>query len=1018
MKRLLDPGEIFFCMKCLFVCWTVIFGSVCTAAEATVLPVHPCKKDPLASPGLSGFELRSVQTVNARNCSAFDGQRSSSGDPSYARFVFNADHENIYFGAEVHDSVVHVTQPMCFQNDGFEIFFDTRNAGASGAYPTPYFYQIVLNPSDGTEPARKVVYRNPHVAFLSTYIRVVSERTPDGYFIKAVIPRKGLNGLDPAGMLPGVGVAWLNAAPDRFQRLWWKGREFRRLPELNAYLAFPESDTAKLLVKAKDAAAKARKKTVEENVERKNTAGPHRGAPVVNACRIVSEKLEKCAVIEGVIEGRAEYRNPFDYQDVQFQVEITAPDGKHEVIDAFFDRKFIIKNLPYWTEFENPGTEAWRWRYLPRLAGTYRMRARATDSAGRRSESPETSFTVADSRRPGIVRVSPNDSRYLRHETGEFFFSTGYPIHFWRNYRERLDLMIRMHMNQLKAYGCNTTSIMIQDLGNNGLSLGGQLKRDYNMESAARLDNLFRYASRRGVYVIINLLFTTWGYDGETWARNEFNIKNGGPCRDVSEFFTKKEPVEAVQNRLRYLIARYGAYPNVLCWEVFNEIELTAFYRQSPDKALNYIEKMARFIKKHDIYRHMVSSSCNMEGRLQKSSVIDALLPHHYPMDVGETLCFALLNDSQWKKPQFGGEVGVGHVQQGYLKVAEADSDAVPLRNSLYASLFGTAAGTILHWWDYYHLRDQFEEFTKFNRFISGMELDREHFTPGNPAVRYGNSADAVSSFEFPFNELYHHPRPHNEYQCMYHFRNGRFCQQIGSPKREVNDSDRMFAMVGNFPRYFFSRDVHKGYMPWRFYLTIPASAPGKLILQPRSVGARGTVFEVRHRDGNRLIVREKIFSRSGNRMPDPDVEDPTLSPIVIPLEVGENKLVFQNVGNDFLTVQKVVARDLYDPLKAGNPNLYCHVLTGESHTLVYLRHAQSNWQDLLNGVRLPVTKNAKVDVPVRGNEPYRVRFYETMQGEFSSPEIHTPENGIISLTLPPFTRDIAVRLERMVGNK
>lgn len=1006
-------------MKYLLMCCIAISGITASAVEATVLPVYACKKDPLTSPGLSGFDLRATQVVDAQNCSAFDGQRFSTGKPSYAKFVFNADRDNLYFGAEVHDSVIQVSHlKNSFMNDGFEIFLDTRNTGASANVPTPCFYQIVLNPSDGSEPVRKEVYRNPHVAFLSTYIRVVSERTPFGYYIKSAIPRKGLNGLDPAAMLPGVSVAWLNATSDKFQRCWWAGREFMRLPELNAYLAFPESDVAKLLTVSKAATEKARKKVIRKNGIQKKRSGPYKGDPVVNGCRVVSETLEKYAVMEGVIEGEAEYRNPFDYQDVQFQVLITTPAGKQEIVDAFFDRKFVIKNLPYWTEFENPGTEAWRWRYLPRLAGTYRIRARVTDSAGRRSESPETSFTVADSQRPGVIRVSPNDSRYLRHETGEFFFSVGYPMHFWRNYRERLDLMIRMHMNQLKAYGCNTTSIMTQDLGNNGLSLGGQLKRVYNMESAARLDNLFRYASRRGIYVIINLLFTTWGQDGDAWARNEFNIKNDGPCRDVSEFFTKKEAIEAVQNRFRYFIARYGAYPNVLCWEIFNEIELTSFYPQNPDKLLNYIETMARFIQKHDIYRHMISSSCNMDGRLQKSSVIDALLPHHYPMDVGEGLYFALLQNSQWNKPQFGGEVGVGHVRQAYLKIAEVDRDAVPLRNSLYASLFGTAAGTILHWWDYYHLLDQFEEFTKFNRFISRLELDREHFTPASPLVRYGNSVDVVSSYEFPFNELYHSPRPHNEYQCMYHFRNGRFYQQINPSKREVNDSERMFATGGSFPRYFFSKDVHKGYMPWRFFLTIAASAPGKLILQPRAVGARGTIFEVRHRDGNRLIVRKKIVSRSGNKMPDPDIADPTLSPIEIPLEVGENKLVFQNVGNDFLTIQKVVARDLYNPLKAGNPNLYCHSLIGDFHTLVYVRHAQSNWQNLLNGVYPPETSNAKVDVSVRGNEPYKVRFYDTMKGEFSSPQLHSPQNGVISLTLPPFTRDIAVRLERTGGNK
>ena len=321
MKKRLKPEEIFRRIKCLLVYGILIFGSVASAAEARVLPVYACKQDPLASPGLSGFDLRSAQTVDAQKCSALDGQRFSTGKPSYAKFVFNADHDNLYFGAEVHDSSIHVSHSKSsFKNDGFEIFLDTRNTGVSASAPTPYFYQIVLNPSDGAEPVRKEVYRNPHVAFLSTYIRVVSERTSFGYYIKCAIPRKGLNGLDPAAMLPGVSVAWLNATSDKFQRCWWTGREFMRLPELNAYLAFPESDVEKLLTVSKAATAKAREKIIKKDGIQKKTTGPYQGPPVVNGCRVVSETLEKYAVMEGVIEGKAEYRNPLIIRMFSFRL--------------------------------------------------------------------------------------------------------------------------------------------------------------------------------------------------------------------------------------------------------------------------------------------------------------------------------------------------------------------------------------------------------------------------------------------------------------------------------------------------------------------------------------------------------------------------------------------------------------------------------------------------------------------------------------------------------------------------
>ena len=64
------------------------------------------------------------------------------------------------------------------------------------------------------------------------------------------------------------------------------------------------------------------------------------------------------------------------------------------------------------------------------------------------------------------------------------------------------------------------------------------------------------------------------------WEDNPYNAANGGPVAadDPAAFFTDPTARDLFKKRLRYLVARYGAYRDILAWELFNEISV----RRSP----------------------------------------------------------------------------------------------------------------------------------------------------------------------------------------------------------------------------------------------------------------------------------------------------------------------------------------------------------------------------------------------------------------------------------------------------
>lgn len=141
----------------------------------------------------------------------------------------------------------------------------------------------------------------------------------------------------------------------------------------------------------------------------------------------------------------------------------------------------------------------------------------------------------------------------------------------------------------------------------------------YNLLNAWRIDHLLEAAEARGI--VLDLCLTNHGQyalhvDAE-WINNPYNAQLGGPLTAASEFFTRADAKIAHQNKLRYVVARYGHSPAVMAWALFSELEWTEEYEPSfqwnrPDLPTPNIDswhaEMAVFLKSIDPYGHMVTT--------------------------------------------------------------------------------------------------------------------------------------------------------------------------------------------------------------------------------------------------------------------------------------------------------------------------------------------------------------------------------------------------------------------------
>jgi len=278
----------------------------------------------------------------------------------------------------------------------------------------------------------------------------------------------------------------------------------------------------------------------------------------------------------------------------------------------------------------------------------------------------------------------------------------------------------------------------------------------YNLLNAWRIDHLLEEAEKRGVS--IDLCLTNHGQfslfiDAE-WFNNPYNAKLGGPLAAASEFFTRADAKIAHENKLRYVVARYGHSPAVMAWSLFSEIEWTEEYelslnwgREEADTPAPNIEswhtEMATYLKSLDPNKHMVATHFSHpvrgDGTLSLPE-IDYATSNAYSAfdefkDAGQLYNAPFALASFWagipntqmkgfahfKKPALVEEQG-RHWAGGYHN-PKNDLEA-DLHCGLWGSLVQPLGGaTGYWWWLQLHYDNKYSEYQALAKFVEGEDF-------------------------------------------------------------------------------------------------------------------------------------------------------------------------------------------------------------------------------------------------------------------------------------------------------
>ncbi len=672
-------------------------------------------------------------------------------------------------------------------------------------------------------------------------------------------------------------------------------------------------------------------------------------------------------------------------------VEYYTPDGR-KFARFFSPRQFKFRR---WNRLEwkwktgevvkgyaPAGPSQWRLRFTPSETGRYSVELRVAGRVGA-AQAPAFSFECRPGKNTrGFVRTIAH-KRYFRFDDGEPFFAIGQNVCWPRrgigvtDFKRYFDRMAANRENYARIWMC-PWSLAIQ---------WGGGPDHYRLDQAWALDHVLDLAQQRGIYVMLCLDWHGCLKQRGMLKQNPYFRANGGPCDAPRDFFTNPEARRLYKDRLRYLVARYGARTNLFAWEFWNEVDITDDYDE--EAATAWHQEMARYLRGIDPYRHLITTSTANADRgraLWALPEIDFSQVHRYNADDKAADILKWCADrAQYDKPYLIGEFGFSAPGRRSMHY---DARGLHLHNAIWASAMAGSAGTAMIWWwdNYVHPNDLYFHYRALAAFARRMPWVGDELQPFRATVEYApGAARAPISFRLAPSNGSWKPASFNRPNTFH-------ISKYGEVKNEANLSAILHGL-GNHP------DLHN---PATF--EIDAQFPGRFVVEVLGVSGYGGANLRIDADGARALSRD---------FPDPDGEDDTATltqfngDYAVTLTAGPHTVKVENTGKDWARV----AYRLEKLCAAKAPPARAVGLRGRTVTALWIQNEESSWAWTSRYGKPSPVKDAQVAAPAPGAGPYEIEWWDTWRGRVVKTERAKAlkSRREILLRLPPIERDAAV---------
>ena len=683
------------------------------------------------------------------------------------------------------------------------------------------------------------------------------------------------------------------------------------------------------------------------------------------------------------------YKNPYDPAQIAVDAIVTAPDGKTQTVPAFWCEPHKRSGNDTAPTGEAAG---FRVRFSPSRAGNYRVSVAAKDASGTgKSAAVTVSVSAPVAKNAGFLLTTPGN-RYFSYSNGASAFLVGENV-CWAGERKLDDY--DDWFPALGKAGGNFARLWMawRPIESKATGLGR-----YDEASAAYFDEVLRTAQKNGLRCMMAFgtygEFTTGGFFNEgKWNENPYNAAAGGMvfADKPDDFFTNPAARAMYKNRLRYIIARYGAFTSLGMWEFWNEKTVpSAWYKEMSDA-----------IAALDAYRHPITNSYSTVGDAPTLSLplMDVTQTHRYGDDGSMSdITPVIIADAKeyfsYKKPHLMGEYGIS------WRGSDADYDpggtGTNLHNGLWASaMAGNAGGAMIWWWDsYVHPKNLYGNFTPLAKFAKPIAWHKRNFAPLTlaPPALTRRAPETLADFEFAPTGTWGDKNKNPITVAP----DGTVGSGVllgylyaKDAKPELHSVERLTVTA---PRPVKMR-VHIGTVSNTATLRITVNGAEKSVVafDASPTGAKG--YESTKRFDEYDGIYQAVFNKD----------------VTVDLPAGKSAVTLENTGGDWLQITGYV---LESYLSSRYTRLRTAALqdaaTGE--TLLWIQDPESNWKNDRDKKPMPSWDDVRLQVPVPKPRPLRAQWWDTRTGKIVETKNYAPAKSI-TLTPPRFVRDIACRL-------
>lgn len=610
--------------------------------------------------------------------------------------------------------------------------------------------------------------------------------------------------------------------------------------------------------------------------------------------------------------------NPYNYKQVLVEVDLQKPDGSKIDVPAFYN-----------------GDNTWMMRYSPLEKGHYSV-ANVTLNAqsAHDTELKPTSWVVDGTQSPGFVRINKSNPRRFIFDNGQKYYPLGQD-EAWRStgLPSIPDIFVKMHQS-----GENWARVWM-DYWDGKCLFWGVKPGQINLDAAKQWDQIIDAAQKNDIYVQMTLF-----HHGEfssmvnpNWPDNPWNVKNGGFLTSPVDFFTNSRAIHLTKEILFYVLSRWGYSPNVMSYELFNEVQFTNAGRDGDwaDIAQWHAE-MATFIKQHDLYRHLITTSSAPDVPLNSPiwNSVDYIQVHDYPPDLLSSIGgLDAMGAFQENKPLFIGEFG---------STGSKAPTGTGLHVGLWAGIMRFPAGAPEYWsWDNVQNNNLYPQYASVSGFLKASALEEQtglHNT--SPVVTTTKSAPLVFSpgGGFSASKLSTFTLDHT-----------------GLPKG-----------LSAYPTYLQGQS-HRAMMPSPLTLKLGCIHQTTVTLQVGEVSASGATVEMSS-DG---ATSGPDFT-SQNYSAESKNYSPSSSDAILTLQLnpGDHTVNIQNIGNDWATIKQISVSDYV-------PSLAVYARTGNDYAAGWV---YSRLQDSPNAAASGISGTMALPQLTPGD--YSITWWNTNTGE------------------------------------